>query len=185
MVVATSGGILIGRAIVPLREGGDPVIHRYCAAHCGHAYPSWLWPTLVIAVLAALWLTLLQAVIVRPARRAAQDAVGQRAEPSGGRHRSGHGPAAEGWYRDPYHRHEQRWMSKGTPTALVRDAGVEAEDPPPAASTGEPLVRAVPGRTPVENGEDLRRVGDGGPGAYDPQAAADAALDASTWFPIT
>jgi hypothetical protein len=39
---------------------------------------------------------------------------------------------AEGWYKDPYLVHQDRWFSDGTPTALVRDAGVEGEDPPPS-----------------------------------------------------
>ena len=38
---------------------------------------------------------------------------------------------AEGWYTDPYGRHEARWMSDGTPTELVRDRGVESYDAPP------------------------------------------------------
>lgn len=38
---------------------------------------------------------------------------------------------AEGWYTDPYGRHEARWMSDGTPTELVRDRGVESHDAPP------------------------------------------------------
>jgi hypothetical protein len=38
---------------------------------------------------------------------------------------------AEGWYVDPYGRHEERWYSQGTPTALVRDAQVESHDAPP------------------------------------------------------
>ena len=29
--------------------------------------------------------------------------------------------AMEGWFSDPYARHEARWMSQGTPTHLVRD----------------------------------------------------------------
>lgn len=40
-------------------------------------------------------------------------------------------PPAEGWYRDPYGAHEARWFSEGTPTALVRDGGVESHDPAP------------------------------------------------------
>jgi len=183
MAGITVGGILIGRVVVPLHEGGDPVVQRYCAGACHHAFPSWFWPTLVIAVLSVLWLTLLQVVIVRPMKRAAQSASGQRTGPSGAPHASGHDAAAEGWYRDPYHRHDQCWLSKGTPTALVRDAGVEAEDPPPAVPAVEPLVRADPGRTPPGDGDDLRRIGDGGSDAYDPEAAADAVMDATTWFP--
>jgi len=37
----------------------------------------------------------------------------------------------EGWYTDPYARHEARWMSEGTPTPLVRDGEVEGHDPAP------------------------------------------------------
>ena len=37
----------------------------------------------------------------------------------------------EGWYTDPYGRHEARWMSVGSPTKLVRDGGVESYDDPP------------------------------------------------------
>jgi hypothetical protein len=35
----------------------------------------------------------------------------------------------EGWGADPTRRHEQRWISAGTPTALVRDGLVEGHDP--------------------------------------------------------
>jgi hypothetical protein len=38
---------------------------------------------------------------------------------------------AQNWCPDPFGDHEARWFSNGTPTALVRDAGVEAQDPPP------------------------------------------------------
>lgn len=46
--------------------------------------------------------------------------------------------AAEGWYRDPYGVHEDRWFADGRPTKLVRDASVEATDePPPGPPPGE------------------------------------------------
>ena len=38
---------------------------------------------------------------------------------------------AEGWYVDPYRRHQARWFSNGTPTDLVSDSGTESSDPPP------------------------------------------------------
>lgn len=38
---------------------------------------------------------------------------------------------AQGWYGDPFRRHNARWFSDGNPTALVRDEGVESTDPPP------------------------------------------------------
>ncbi len=39
----------------------------------------------------------------------------------------------EGWFVDPFKVHEARWFSVGTPTSLVRDAGVESRDEPPSA----------------------------------------------------
>jgi hypothetical protein len=44
---------------------------------------------------------------------------------------------AQGWYRDPYGIHGQRWISAGHATSLVRDDGVESRDEPPH---GTPLV---------------------------------------------
>ena len=38
---------------------------------------------------------------------------------------------AQNWCLDPFGYHEERWFSRGMPTALVRDHGVEAQDPPP------------------------------------------------------
>ncbi len=38
---------------------------------------------------------------------------------------------AQNWCLDPFGSHEERWFSRGIPTALVRDHGVEAQDPPP------------------------------------------------------
>jgi hypothetical protein len=63
--------------------------------------------------------------------------------------------AAEGWYRDPYLAHEDRWFSAGQPTQLVRDSGVEANDPPPPGPPMAGLVE-VP-HTEPSYGEDLRR----------------------------
>lgn len=37
----------------------------------------------------------------------------------------------EGWYTDPFGRHEARWISSGRPTSLVRDGDVESRDEPP------------------------------------------------------
>lgn len=65
---------------------------------------------------------------------------------------------AEGWYRDPYKRHRDRWFSDGRPTALVRDDGGEGHDPPPDVPVVEPLVEAT--SASAENGDDLRRADD-------------------------
>ncbi len=62
---------------------------------------------------------------------------------------------AEGWYRDPYELHVDRWFSVGRPTALVRDDGVESHDEPPAGEIPGPLVEAD-GAAPAD-GEDLKR----------------------------
>jgi hypothetical protein len=49
---------------------------------------------------------------------------------------------AQGWYRDPYRQHVARWFSDGSPTALVRDDGVESMDPPPEHPFVGPLEAA-------------------------------------------
>jgi hypothetical protein len=47
---------------------------------------------------------------------------------------------AEGWYKDPYGLHDERWFSNGVPTRIVSDDGVESEDPPPERTYAGPLV---------------------------------------------
>jgi hypothetical protein len=47
---------------------------------------------------------------------------------------------AQGWYRDPYLVHEDRYFSAGEPTKLVRDCGIESYDPPPAGPPKTALV---------------------------------------------
>ena len=78
---------------------------------------------------------------------------------------------AQGWYRDPYLVHEDRYFSAGQPTKLVRDGGAESYDPPPAGPPKTELVevsQAEPG-----NGSDLSRADDRSAGAvYDPYLAA-------------
>ena len=49
--------------------------------------------------------------------------------------------SAEGWYLDPCGVHEQRWISAGRPTSLVKDGEKEAKDEPPATAPAEPFVR--------------------------------------------
>jgi hypothetical protein len=84
---------------------------------------------------------------------------------------------AEGWYQDPFSRHEARWISDGTPTALVRDGEVESQDPPPSATfDGElqPLAESEP-----PDGEDLLRAdaAESGDHIFDPNAAVGAVWD--------
>ena len=77
---------------------------------------------------------------------------------------------AEGWYHDPFRLHEDRWISDGAPTALVRDEGVESHDPPPSAQfdgTLEPIAEAAPA-----DGEDLLRAdNEEAEAIFDPNAA--------------
>jgi len=61
----------------------------------------------------------------------------------------------EGWYVDPFGRHEARWISDGTLTALVRDSGTESHDPPPDAPYPGTLQPLADSSRP--DGGDLRR----------------------------
>ena len=81
----------------------------------------------------------------------------------------------EGWYRDPYRIHQDRWYSDGTPTALVRDGGAESKDPPPRRDAPEqPLVH------PVADGGDGR--GDPGAGATSSTEYSERAWEAAADF---
>jgi len=62
---------------------------------------------------------------------------------------------AQGWYRDPYGRHGDRWFSDGRPTWLVRDGRRESRDTPPPGEPPMPLT-PVP-FSAVRDGGDLRR----------------------------
>ena len=63
--------------------------------------------------------------------------------------------AAEGWYRDPYGIHQDRWFSAGTPTSLVRDGGAEGRDDPPGYPPAGPPVE-IPDNDQFPE-DDLRR----------------------------
>jgi hypothetical protein len=89
----------------------------------------------------------------------------------------------EGWYVDPFGRHEARWISGGTPTALVRDGGSETQDPPPDA----PITAEMEpwGVDPPADGEDMRRADDAESQTFNPDAmrnAAEGAIDGATGF---
>ena len=47
----------------------------------------------------------------------------------------------EGWFTDPFGRHEARWLSQGNPTKLVRDGDVESYDDPPDEEPSQEPVR--------------------------------------------
>ncbi len=88
---------------------------------------------------------------------------------------------AEGWYLDPFGIHEQRWMSGGRPTALVRDDGAEGSDEPPDRPLPNPLVRAPVAASAL--GADLRRADDVDTGpSPDLGSYSDVAMDAHTFL---
>jgi hypothetical protein len=66
----------------------------------------------------------------------------------------------EGWYTDPYGRHQARWMSEGVPSALVRDGKVEGQDPVEQEPFQVSPVRSGSGATATSNASDLRRADD-------------------------
>ena len=87
----------------------------------------------------------------------------------------------EGWYIDPYGRHEARWYSDGRPTKLVRDGTVEGyEDPPdqPPAKPPVPVPSPLARKNPVHHGEDLRRADAAErDDSYNPERASDEAWE--------
>ncbi len=90
--------------------------------------------------------------------------------------------SAEGWYKDPFSLHENRWFSAGRPTDLVSDAGVEGKDAPPTDSYDGPLedVAAVE----AADGSDLLRAGsDWVPASERGIAAATIDQAGGTWRP--
>jgi hypothetical protein len=83
----------------------------------------------------------------------------------------------EGWYQDPYGRHEARWISDGTPTALVRDGEDESQDPPPDEQIRVGMER-VAEATRVD-GTGFKRADDAESQNLDPKAMSDAMTDAA------
>jgi hypothetical protein len=85
----------------------------------------------------------------------------------------------EGWFTDPFGRHEARWLSYGKPTKLVRDKGVESYDDPPDEEPDQEPVR-IEVQVAATGGTDLLRAGE--PGGSDDLASlsermGDAALE--------
>jgi hypothetical protein len=81
----------------------------------------------------------------------------------------------EGWYVDPYGVHEARWISAGTPTALVRDGDVELQDPPPTTPYVGQLAE-LPQTVPIE-ADDLLRADDADSKTFDPDSEVEAVWD--------
>jgi hypothetical protein len=64
-----------------------------------------------------------------------------------------------GWCEDPFGIHEERWISRGAPSSLVRDGMKESNDPPP--TDREPVRPFVPTDTTFGS-SDPRRAGQSG-----------------------
>jgi len=85
---------------------------------------------------------------------------------------------AQGWYRDPYNVHEDRYFSDGQPTKLVRDGGAQSYDPPPPGPPEAELVEVPHGER--SDGTDMRRADDSKSGTvYDPSATAWSTIDSA------
>ena len=83
----------------------------------------------------------------------------------------------EGWYTDPYDRHDARWMSDGVPTRLVRDGKVTSSDEPPG---GPWVLKPEPWESESngDQGSDLLRADAAESGnVYDSRQARWAAYD--------
>jgi hypothetical protein len=66
---------------------------------------------------------------------------------------------AQGWYRDPYGVHQDRYFSAGSPTKLVRDDGRESYDfPPDRPLPAGDLIPVSPAGGEALDGSDLQRV---------------------------
>jgi hypothetical protein len=69
--------------------------------------------------------------------------------------------AESGWFKDPYGRHDARWISGGSPTSLVRDGTIESTDHRPEALSGGdagPLEALDHGTTSIGKSESKRSV---------------------------
>jgi hypothetical protein len=83
------------------------------------------------------------------------------------------GERPQGWYRDPFAIHEERYFSEGWPTKLVRDAGTESYDlPPDGEFFDDELVKVIDSRTPSHDFSRPHRISldepfDAGPGWRD------------------
>ena len=90
---------------------------------------------------------------------------------------------AQGWYRDPYGLHEDRYFSAGVPTKLVRDSGSESYDKPPARPLPDtPLLPPISAADEENHGSDLRRADEAA--NEDPYSAAAARRAAFDVFDI-
>jgi hypothetical protein len=80
----------------------------------------------------------------------------------------------EGWFTDPFDRHEARWFSVGTPTKLVRDGSTESHDDPPDEPFSHDPERIAPpgGPDSTKRADDAERAE-----PFDPERAQRRAWD--------
>jgi hypothetical protein len=89
--------------------------------------------------------------------------------------------AAQGWYRDPYGVHEDRYFSQGLPTKLVRDGGRESYDlPPDQPLPGADLIPAEQPGGEAADGSDVLRA-DQADHRYDHDKALTEAFSGTAW----
>lgn len=85
---------------------------------------------------------------------------------------------AQGWYQDPFRRHEHRWFSEGRATSLVRDGEAESDDVLPTEEYDGPLVAAEAAE--LADGGDLLRADERADDRASRRSLVQAALDAAT-----
>jgi hypothetical protein len=64
----------------------------------------------------------------------------------------------QGWFRDPFGIHTDRWISGGKPTRLVRDDGTEGYDDPPQRQITDELVPSDSSES--DSADDMLRADD-------------------------
>jgi hypothetical protein len=89
---------------------------------------------------------------------------------------------AEGWCRDPYGIHGDRWYSDGQPTSLVRDGGIESRDAPPA---GEPPAAPVPLNLTSSDASEMERADEAWVGFFEPDLADQKQARGPWWLAAT
>jgi Protein of unknown function (DUF3592) len=89
---------------------------------------------------------------------------------------------AQGWYLDPYGVHEQRWISQGRQSNLVRDGRIEAKDPPPDGPPNRPFIKVTADPRSMSIRDMIRADGDKEAVSPDLGSYAVAAMDANVVF---
>jgi hypothetical protein len=90
----------------------------------------------------------------------------------------------EGWFTDPFLVHEERWLSNGRPTKLVKDRGVESFDQPPDRPPTQTPTRIEADATATGGSDPQRADGAQTGQVVDPSAFKMAAWDSFGSSPI-